>query len=343
MHLQQIHTLLQNPENILGAKKNIEAWRKEYPQSSSVQLLYTKLLQQSQSSDYKKALKMAAIVSPNREALYHFVIAPQAKTTIEKVDQEIESTEAVELSNENIEEKAEIKSESVSNEEATIKTANAEEGILTENTQEEETKIADLTPEVTNKGTSGKTKDSKSKQELEREILNQAISASIYQDVDYAKALDTNKTLEKEIDQAETIEEAEEKKLPENYEQLGVLEWLQFSDEATDKEVKSSPEQSKADIIDSFIKKDPQRINIDDNAPTLIPINRPKQEFFSPENMAKMSLMEDEDFVTETLAGIYAKQGNISKAKKAYQKLSLKFPEKSNYFARLIQKLDNKD
>ena len=55
--------------------------------------------------------------------------------------------------------------------------------------------------------------------------------------------------------------------------------------------------------------------------------------------MAKMSLAENEDFVTETLAKIYAQQGNIKKAISAYEKLSLKIPEKSNYFARLIQEL----
>ena len=55
--------------------------------------------------------------------------------------------------------------------------------------------------------------------------------------------------------------------------------------------------------------------------------------------MAKMSLGENEDFVTETLAEIYIQQGNFKKAISAYGKLSLKFPEKSDYFARLIQEL----
>ena len=55
--------------------------------------------------------------------------------------------------------------------------------------------------------------------------------------------------------------------------------------------------------------------------------------------MAKMSLAENEDFVTETLAKIYAQQGNFKRAISAYEKLSLKFPEKNDYFARLVQKL----
>lgn len=47
-----------------------------------------------------------------------------------------------------------------------------------------------------------------------------------------------------------------------------------------------------------------------------------------------------EEFCTETLAEIYLEQGYISEAKKIYSKLSLRYPEKSVYFASLIEKLD---
>ncbi|MBO7603270.1 MAG: hypothetical protein J6S97_02520 [Bacteroidales bacterium] len=46
------------------------------------------------------------------------------------------------------------------------------------------------------------------------------------------------------------------------------------------------------------------------------------------------------DLCTETLAGIYAEQGYINEAKQIYSKLSLRYPEKSVYFAALIEKLD---
>ncbi|MGQ8336344.1 hypothetical protein ACUNWD_07310 [Sunxiuqinia sp. A32] len=44
-------------------------------------------------------------------------------------------------------------------------------------------------------------------------------------------------------------------------------------------------------------------------------------------------------FVTETLAKIYAKQGLYKEAILAYEKLSLKYPEKNTYFADQIQEL----
>ena len=46
------------------------------------------------------------------------------------------------------------------------------------------------------------------------------------------------------------------------------------------------------------------------------------------------------DLFTETLAQIYAEQGYYEQAKSIYSKLILAYPEKSAYFAALIQKLE---
>jgi hypothetical protein len=58
------------------------------------------------------------------------------------------------------------------------------------------------------------------------------------------------------------------------------------------------------------------------------------------EDWARESVLEDPTLVTETMARIYAKQGKIAKARKAYRHLSLKFPAKSTYFAAQLKKLD---
>ncbi len=80
------------------------------------------------------------------------------------------------------------------------------------------------------------------------------------------------------------------------------------------------------EIIDKIIKIEPR-------------INKPKGEFFNSANKAKDSVVEDDSIVSETLARIYAMQGNLGKAIKTYEILSLKFPEKSAYFAALIKEL----
>ena len=52
------------------------------------------------------------------------------------------------------------------------------------------------------------------------------------------------------------------------------------------------------------------------------------------------SVVENDEIITETLATIYFQQKNYEKALDAYQKLSLKYPEKSVYFATRIEEIE---
>jgi hypothetical protein len=65
----------------------------------------------------------------------------------------------------------------------------------------------------------------------------------------------------------------------------------------------------------------------------------PKKEFFSPAKKAKESLDESGLPVSETLAKIYAAQGNFPRAITAYEQLMLKIPEKKSFFVLQIEKL----
>ncbi|MBO5811527.1 MAG: hypothetical protein J6R32_12000 [Bacteroidales bacterium] len=101
---------------------------------------------------------------------------------------------------------------------------------------------------------------------------------------------------------------------------------LEQEKEESKKEDKSL---SKNEIIDKFIAENPQ-------------ISRPKQEFYDPFVVAQASVVDKENIISETLATIYLNQGYVEKAISIYQKLSLKNPEKSVYFAKLIEKAKNK-
>jgi hypothetical protein len=93
--------------------------------------------------------------------------------------------------------------------------------------------------------------------------------------------------------------------------------------------VEEKQKPAKKDIIDRFIAQQPS-------------ISRTKQEFFSPSRKAKESLSEDALPVSETLAKIYAAQGNFPKAIHVYHQLSLNFPEKKSLFAVQIEELKKK-
>lgn len=92
---------------------------------------------------------------------------------------------------------------------------------------------------------------------------------------------------------------------------------------------KEEKKLSKAEIIDKFIAENPS-------------ISRPKQEFFNPISAAQESVIDQENIVSETLATIYENQGYFEKAISIYEKLKLKYPEKSIIFAGRINALKNK-
>lgn len=100
--------------------------------------------------------------------------------------------------------------------------------------------------------------------------------------------------------------------------------------EAEKQRKESEPEKpkklSRKELIDKFILENPS-------------ISRPKAEFYNPISVAQNSIIDQENIVSETLAKIYEKQGYFEKAISIYEKLGLKYPEKSRYFAAQIERL----
>jgi hypothetical protein len=56
-------------------------------------------------------------------------------------------------------------------------------------------------------------------------------------------------------------------------------------------------------------------------------------------DLAEKAVTENDDIVTETFANILMAQGKLQKALEAFEKLSLKYPEKSIYFAARIEEV----
>jgi hypothetical protein len=89
----------------------------------------------------------------------------------------------------------------------------------------------------------------------------------------------------------------------------------------------SQSKQRQDELIERFILTNPR-------------IEQPAAKSDTPNEDISKPFVEGRDgLLTETLARIYTKQGYYSRAIDIYEKLSLKFPEKSGYFASQIEKV----
>jgi len=102
-------------------------------------------------------------------------------------------------------------------------------------------------------------------------------------------------------------------------------EWLQLaSQKKIDRNTSQKETIDKTTIIDNFIKQNPKipRVSKDTE----------KKEVFLKEK-------HDSYLMTETLAKVYLEQNKYENAIKAYEILSLKYPEKSGFFADQIKRV----
>ncbi len=86
-------------------------------------------------------------------------------------------------------------------------------------------------------------------------------------------------------------------------------------------------------LIDKFLNENPG----------LIRTEKGESEFVSSAHLKEVvanSTSENDEIITETLANILLQQKNYEKAQDAYRKLSLKYPEKSVYFATRIKEIE---
>ncbi|MDD4108306.1 MAG: tetratricopeptide repeat protein [Prolixibacteraceae bacterium] len=84
-------------------------------------------------------------------------------------------------------------------------------------------------------------------------------------------------------------------------------------------------------LIDKFLSHEPRGIKIEKDSQVKV---SEKNE------IVEKSLAETDELITETLAMIYFQQKKYEKALDAFKKLSLKYPEKSVYFASRIEEIE---
>lgn len=110
-----------------------------------------------------------------------------------------------------------------------------------------------------------------------------------------------------------------------------------FASQGINPKIEEKPRDSFTKQLKSFTEwlKEMKRLPVSEITADISPADEKKVE-----KMAEVSI-NDREVVTETMAEVWEKQGNVKKATEIYRKLSLLNPAKSSYFAAKIEQLKN--
>ncbi|MCF8373049.1 MAG: hypothetical protein K9H64_15625 [Bacteroidales bacterium] len=334
MSREQFYTYLENPallnDNSLKVMEDIIT---EYPYFQTAHLLYLKNLHDIGHLKFNKQLRISSSFVGNRKILYSF-LHPHSENSEEEanLEQGQEFSSNVETDKPSVIEKAFKKASVLSSDQKLF------EGISSED-----------------KAITGKTEKTEKDQHGIREWLGHELLKKLDEEPQHILDLsEPQETIQKKKNllesTSETIElndvHAPDKEIPDPVNRIDKIarekhsfdDWIKLLSQPGSKVMvqQKSEEEKKNEspptrndqqaLIDNFIKADP-RI-----AP---PLHSEKQQ----KDISESSIEDSDDFITDTLAKIYINQKHYNKALLAYEKLSLKYPEKSIYFAHQIEKI----
>ena len=311
MNTAEFTYLLQHPQALTEDQtQEIKSVVDEFPYFQSARALYLKGLKDNHSFKYNQELKTTAAYTTDRSILFDFI------TSDEFLQNEISKK-------------------------------------IKHNTEHlKDILVNDLEDISVNKSV---TIDDKLREQIQE--TKDVIDPALFQPkVEVSKVADFNseKTSDKELIEVDTknIEELPEEKLQigkplhfDKNEKHSFNEWLKITSfnpierEQTEPEVQEKEDdeallskQKKFELIDKFIATNPKL--------------KPSETESTKANIAKERMIQPESLMTETLARIYVEQKNYKKAIQSYKILSLKYPEKSGFFAdqiKAIKKLQDKN
>ena len=319
-----------------------------YPFASSIVTLYLKSLANDQDLRLSSQLEKYAYQIPNRALLYDLlvtqtnVIREEAKAQPEII-QEVSAEISVDDKTVEVEQIALVDPISVED----IPVEKTEEPEFSEEETEEletliepvaKTEVLSATEiiveqEVLDEGEEESSLNIPHQIEETRELdevdtmIQSAVISSSYLQLAYPGAVEEVETEENNA----LIEEAQE--------EVVVLETIQVLEPTATIEPKSFTDWLKMGEILDGSSEEPAP---EEKKPSFYHFEKPKKEFFSPVKKAKESLDENKMPVSETLAQVFALQGNINKAILVYEQLILIFPEKKSFFASQIRNLKRK-
>ena len=314
MQAKEFINYIKNPNSLeKDSVKELQKLVNDFPYFQSAHLLLSLASKKWDASVYQKSLKKTAIVVTNRSHLFNLIQQFEISNTV------IEDSDHQKLVVEEVLEPIDSTKE--------LNILKATE-LLIENSDSE----------ISETEFQQKTKPN-AEEVLENEIAKQVVGAIVEKQMlnlsDTQLVFNQNKEPENFTDWLRLIQKSNKQLSAENIldtnteNNTDIKTRLEKGKIITQESALNKKLKNLA-LIDKIIEKSPGQIKIKDD-----------QKFYSPEHNAKESLLENEHLVSETLAKIYALQGSVNKAVRAYEILSLKFPQKSAYFASLIQKLKN--
>lgn len=332
--------LLQKPESISSVAQinQLEEIITDYPYFQAAHAIHLKGLKNTNSFKYNNALKVTAAHTANRDVLFDFITSPEFlnnTTTIKEIRE-----------NANLK-KLNVVSEEVASPPNMLE--ESEDKPLPQNIDDAEKILDDTlfeTKEVIKEEVVETEKEleiSNETQELEIKTQEEALKNN----VEETREVIPTEKLEEEKTEAEILNIGEPLHFTKK-EKYSFAQWLELTNPKVNKETAETtkeentreeetkttlenkkPKQKKNkkfDLIDKFIKTNP-KITPTKNIETKVDIS------------SSVKLNKDE-LMTETLAKVYLEQKKYKKAIQAYKILSLKYPEKSSFFANRIKSVE---
>jgi hypothetical protein len=281
-----------------------------YPYASVFAIAYLRGLKKMEHIQFEEELHHHAFKIANRHLLYQLVM--QTEDTIE-VEAEIETeieTEAVAVT----EAVAETVVETETEAERVVEAVEVAETVAETETEAETEAEAEVKVEAEELIDSGPQTTERVDTELETLINASAATTTFIHEFNQQSA-----EVDPELPKNELLKEsrslpsqAEIENTPKSFNQ-----WLALGEKTNNPELETEKT-------------------------TMIPMEKPKREFYSPSKKAKESIDSNKMPVSEPLAQIFVLQGHYPKAIYVYEQLIIIYPKKKSIFASQIKQLSNK-
>ena len=325
----QFNELLKSPHLLASMPiEHLETLTKNYPWFSLAHSYLAKAYQENNSHKTSGQIALASTLHSNRTWLYGFLKEPvlQKQSSIEIIESLptenipeiiVDVTPSGASPSTSLAELAASMMEELEPEVREVK--KREEEVRQEGRQQVREEVRE--------GKRGEEQEVRDLDFLDKSILATAVSSSIFLEVSEDEDVEQDAMQDSAKDASQGPAEGGESE--------ALFTWLRsVSDDEGESETESERKTAatvhpSVDLIEKFIATEPR-------------ITPGKVEQYTGISFAKESLEENFDWVTETMAKLYAAQGKIDRARKAYKRLIELHPEKKIHFENQLKVLNQR-